>query len=396
MLLLGPSALAQAPSPVLTDSELARLVTENPGWAGATQARRTAAEARARAAGARPNLELDVTREGGDGLSGSGTEDSARLRYPLDLGGVRAAQRRAGLARRDAELAGLESTAAARLAQARRLLVETAQAQRRASVRQLFVERLTQLSWAVRRRVAAGDASELEFGRIEAEADAARALAARQEADAATRWGELVGLIGPTAAGFAPPSRLALGALRPLDDYMARLAQAPEARRQVAEARAAEVDAEALRRRARAPQTAVVGGLRSVDDPMGRSTGVVVGAALSLPFGGAARAEAEARAAEASALRAEQRLGDETRRATVLAAWSAAERLSRTLDAEPPRADAIIAPAEAAYEAGEIELSELLSTHRTAMDAALARIDIEQEAALARIRLDELVGMTAP
>ena len=85
-----------------------------------------------------------------------------------------------------------------------------------------------------------------------------------------------------------------------------------------AELRAAEVEAEALRRRARVPQASVVGGLRSTQDQMGRSTGVIVGAAVSLPFGGGLRAEAQARAADAQALRAELRLSEETRRNTLL------------------------------------------------------------------------------
>lgn len=381
---------------VLTEAEAARLAIENPAWTGSVTARRSAADARARIAGARPNLQLELTREGTDGLSGSGAEDSARLSYPIDLGGVRAIQRRAGLTRRDAEVAALEATAVARAAEARRLFIEATGARAKVVARRTFSERMDQLAGVVARRVNEGDAAELELRRVDAERAAAQAVLARQDAEATSKWGELQGLIGQAAASYAPAPAIHSGSLAPVETYLALLPNAPEARRQVAEAKAAEVESDALRRRASVPQTALVGGLRSLDNPLGRTTGVIVGATMSLPFGGSARAEAQARAAEASALRAEQRLGDEARRNTLLSAWTATERLTRLTQAEPAVPASLIGPAEAAYQAGEIELSELLSVHRTALDAVLARIDLEQEAALARIRLDELVGKTTP
>lgn len=396
-MVLASAGVTQAQTTAqLTEQEVARLTADNPGWMGATDARRAATEARARAAGARPNLEFEVTREGGDGLSGVGTEDAARVRYPLDLGGVRSAQRGAGLARRDAELAGLQSTLAARVALARRLFVEAVAMGRRGAVRRSLADRLTGLASVVRRRLEDGDAAELELHRVEAEADAAHALALRYEAESGAKWAELQGYIGQAPGSYVLPGGLRPEPLKPLDDYMARLSDGPEPRRLAAELRAAEVEADAIRRQARVPQTSVIGGLRSTQDTMGRSTGVIVGAALSMPFGGGLGAQAQARAAEAQALRVELRLWEETRRNTLLTSWSAAERMARILEVPPAPAAQILTPAEAAYEAGEIDLSELLSAHRTAVDAALARIELEQEAALARVRLDELVGKTAP
>jgi outer membrane protein TolC len=395
-ILFAEGAAAQAPAPVLTQAELVRQLTENPSLVAAAQGRRGAADARARAAGARPGPELEVVREGGDGLSGTNTEDSARLRYQLDLGGVRAAERRAGLARRDAELADLGASTAARIGEARRLYVEASGLAGRASVRRLLADRLTAAEAVVRRRVDEGDAADLELRRVEAEAATARTGAGRLESEAAAKWAELQGYLGPAAGTYAPPPGVpAPTPLEPLDSYLARLDEAPAARRAAAEVRAAQMESEALARRARTPQTSLVGGLRTVDNTIGRQTGFIVGASVTLPFSRGPRAEADARSAEASALRAEQRVADEMRRNGVIAAWSLAQRLSAaTPAARPP--EAILPPTEAAYAAGEIDATDLIAAHRTAVEAALARIDLAQEAALARIRLDELVGKTTP
>jgi len=397
LLLLAAPAWAQPSGLALTEAEVARLAAENPGVAAATEARRTAAEARARAAGARPAIELELLREAGDGLSGEGTQDSARFRYPLDIGGVRGAERRGGLARREAELAAIETGSAARAATARRLFHEAAALARRAALRRSLAERLGGLESAVRRRVDEGDAAQLDLRRIEAEAEAARIATVRLEAESAAKWTELQGILGPSSSTFAPPSAIpAAPPLEPLDTYLDRAAAAPDARRMGAETRAAELQAEALARRAGVPQTALVAGLRSVDDRMGRTTGVIAGAVVSLPLNAGPRAQAEAQAAEARALRADQGLAETARRSAVIAAWSLAERLSRAAATPPPRPEAVLEPAEAAYLGGEIETADLIAAHRAAAEAASARIDLEQEAALARVRLDELVGKTAP
>jgi len=388
---------AQVGAGPLTESELVRLVVAHPDWQAVESARRRAADARAKAAGARPNTEVELLHEGADGFGGDGTQDTAQARYSLDFGGVRATEKRAGLARRDADLAELDKSALDRAMQARRLFQEVVGLRRRANARDLAAARLEAARTVVGLRLKEGDASQLEFSWVDAEAAAARTVAARYGAEAASRWAELQAYLGPAAGTYAPPSDAPQpAALPPLDAYLAQEASGPDARRLTARARAAELESEALGRRARTPNTALIGGVRSLDNPMGRTTGLIVGMTVALPFSGGPRAEAAARAADAQGLRAEQRLADATRRNAVLAAYALAQRLDAAANAAPPPPRAMIEAAEAGYEAGEIELTDLLATHRAAADAALARIELEQEAALARISLDELTGKIAP
>jgi outer membrane protein, heavy metal efflux system len=384
-------SMAQTPA-TLTEAEAVRLALDNPRWAGVDQARRQAAEARARAAGAQPAPEIEVVREGADGFSGTGTEDSARLRYSVDLFGVRRALRQAGLAARDAEVARSDLARAARIAEVRRAFHGAVGLTARAAAQRRYAERLRQAGALVAKRTAAGDASDLELSRIQAEAQSAMRTAERLESEATQNLSDLSLLTGAPAPRLQPSP----APLPALEVLLSQMADAPEARRLEAEARAAEASAAALDRRARTPSTALIGGLRSVDEPSGRSTGAIVGAVVTLPFGAGPKAEAQAQSLDARALRAEADIANARRRGNIASAHAAAQRLSALASAVTPYPERTIRAAEAAYEAGEIDINELLAVHRSAAEADAAAATLQQDAALARVRLDELVGKTQP
>ena len=386
-------ALAQA---AVTEAEAARLAVAGPEWDQVMTSRRAASEARAAATGLRPDPELEAAREGAEGLGGEGAEDSFRLSYPLDLGGARRADRRAGQARRDAELAEIEDRVAERAAQARTHYHEFVSLSRREAV---LARRAALLDTALditRRRFREGDVPELELRRLEMEAAAAQAAQARTGADRAAAAAQLSAFIGPVAA--APPGAAATP-LAPLDAYAGAVDQSPAVRRARAEAAAAEAEAETARRRSRFADAAVFGGLRSLDDPAGRTTGVVVGGRVGLPVIAGGRARLKSELAEANAARAEERLVVEQRQRSVAAAYATAARLSQAAviaTAAADRQESVFGPARAAWEGGEIDLTELLTIYRTANEAELAAVDLALEAAKARVGLDRLVGRIEP
>lgn len=386
-------ASAQA---IVTEGDVARMALEAPEWTGAADARRRAAEARARTAGLRPDPELEAAHEGGEGLFGDGSETSVQLAYPLDFGGVRSRERLAGRARLEGDLAQLDERAAERAFEARRFYRRAVAAGRR---EEALARRLHQYERAVvvtRYRYNEGDVPQFELGRIELERDAARAEMQQAAAERASNWGQLAALVGPVTP---PTDAVGPAPLPPLDDYLAAVERAPVVRRAAAEARTAEAEAEVAQRRARTPETSLVGGLRTTDDGMDRTVGLIVGARLSLPMFGGGRVRVEAARAEASAARADQRLLLEQRQRGVTAAHAAVARLIGAVEGRAgltAGGQRVFGPAEAAFIAGEIDLTELLNIYRGGSEAELALVALELQAAEARIDLDALVGRTTP
>ncbi|HEX8570650.1 MAG TPA: TolC family protein [Caulobacteraceae bacterium] len=395
LLASATAAIAQAP---LTEAEAARLAVAGPEWDAAAAARRRAIEARAAATGLRPNPELEVAHEGGEGFGGDGAEDSARLTYPLDLTGARRAQRQAGRVRAEMELAEAEQRLVERSAEARRLFHKVTSLSRREAVLGRRIELLQTATDITLRRFKEGDASELELRRVELEAGAARAERDRVVSQRAAAWASLSALIGVAAAppSASPPSATPLP---PLDDLLRLMEQSATMRRARAETALAEAEVQAIRRESRFADTAVFGGLRSVEDPMGRTTGVLVGGRVGLPVLGGGRARLQAELAEATAARADERLLLEQRRRSVVAAHASAVRLNEGVRQAAEAValhDRVFRPARAAWEGGEIELTELLNIYRTATDAELAALELSEEAAEARVEMDALVGKIEP
>jgi cobalt-zinc-cadmium efflux system outer membrane protein len=161
-----------------------------------------------------------------------------------------------------------------------------------------------------------------------------------------------------------------------------------------ASARASSAEVSAARRRW-VPDLDVFAGYRAIS--AGGDTGHGISLALTLPLtffdhgqGEAARAEAERDAALARAgiLRREQR-------AVVKAAGSRLAALATAL-AETERAstDAAVIQTKAKqlYAAGEVSITELLEAFRIAEDARLAKLDVVEEIAAARLDLMRAAG----
>ncbi len=303
--------------------------------------------------------------------------------------------------RRAARVAGAQAAlerAEADLAEARRLLLR--------NVRETFVRALAErdriallarsrqaaeeLLAATERRYEAGEATALELNRARTVAAGARAGQSAAEGNAA--MAELRALLGLTPAETVE-IRGSLAPLPPLDleVFLARLDQRPDLRALAAELREAEAEVllgEALAR----PEWGVRGGVAREEDAEIVTAGFVV----SLPMhnrGQEALAVGQARvAALRQALDAVRAAADAEVRGkheVLTRQLAAARELERTA---LPALEDNESLALKSFEAGEIDLGDLLLIRREILETRLTYLDRLLDASLTRFELEAAAG----
>ena len=276
---LVPAWAQDAPSPLTLSAAIALALRANPDLRAAGS-ELAAQEGALSQAGALPNPELELLREGAGGENRSTT---VQLNIPIELGGKRAA--RVDAARQERALAML-----ARAAQRDRVEADTAAAFHElvaASERERMAQELVALSGrafeAAARRVEAGRLSPVEQTRARVAQGGARieALQAAREVEAARI--RLAALWNGDARGLriVAPATASLPAAAPLEQLLARLDPSPSMRH----ARTAVAHREALARlekTRRVPDVnVVVGTQREGPDPHNRA---VLGLSVPLPL----------------------------------------------------------------------------------------------------------------
>lgn len=304
---------------------------------------------------------------------------------------------------RAARLAGTQAAldrAEAELDEARRLLVRDVGtafvrilgARGRAAMVARSREAADGLLAAFERRYEAGEATALERNRARAAAASARAEQSGAEAEESAAISELQGLLGLTA-GETLDVRGSL-APRPdvdLENLLARIGERPDLRALAAELR--EAEAEVLLGRALSrPGLGVRGGV-------GREEGaeiVTAGVVVSLPVhdrGQEAIAVGEARASSLRKALAAARGAAESEVRGLYAAW--ARRLAAVRELEQTALPALEdneSLALKSFEAGEIDLGELLLIRREILETRLAHLDRQLEALRTRFELEAAAG----
>jgi cobalt-zinc-cadmium efflux system outer membrane protein len=306
-------------------------------------------------------------------------------------------------ARRQARLAGAEAaveTARAELEDTRRVyLGEVAAAFVRAlaaAERLRLTERTdgiaADLLAAEERRFAMGESTALEINRARTAAARARAEQRAAEGESWGESGQLGALLG--LADEAPPTPA--GRLRDvpsldLPPLLAQLPERPDLRALDAAVREAEAEVrlgEALRRPDFGARTGYA-----------REEGadiVSLGVAVSLPFAGRGEEERAAGAVRAASLRAQREAAQRTAEAELRGAF---ERYRRRVEAVAelertalPAIDDNEALARRSFEAGEIDLGELLLIQREILETRLTHLDLMLDARLAAVELETKAG----
>ncbi|HKV12723.1 MAG TPA: TolC family protein [Thermoanaerobaculia bacterium] len=305
--------------------------------------------------------------------------------------------------RRAARLAGTQAAlerAEAELDEARRLLVRDVwatfvrilMARDRAALLTRSREAADALLAATERRYEAGEATALELNRARAAAASARAAQSGAGAEGSAELSELKALLG-----LAPGEPLEIhGNLTPrppleLEALLARLEERPDLRALAAELR--EAEAEVLLGRALArPGLGVRGGV-------GREEGaeiVTAGVVVSLPVHNRGQETIAVGEARAAALRQALAAARGAADAEVRGRYSAlTRRLAAVRELEQvalPALEDNESLALKSFEAGEIDLGELLLIRREILETRLAYLERLLEASLTRFELEAAAG----
>jgi outer membrane protein, heavy metal efflux system len=340
------------------------------------------AAALARQTAAYPNPEVSVTHEplsgGGRSYSESYFNLSQRLQWP----GTRSARQNAADRIAAAAAARLAADSSRLAFQVREAWVNAALAERSVSLLERVTEVFRSAERSAEERLREGDISAYDRRRIAIERLRYESSLADARLTASTQRRTLALLVLPGGDELEIGPADTLGAAPPRPDLERLMGNALARRSEVAAAaaalEAARTDARAARS-GRIPDATAISGWKRQSDGL---AGAFLGLSIPLPLwdrraGDVGAADARVSAAEARRAQAERQVRNDVARA-LLAYEAAVARIAMLADPQVEAAD-LVAIAQIAYDAGEMELVQLL-------DAADALR--EAQALEARLRAD--------
>jgi outer membrane protein, heavy metal efflux system len=346
-----------------------------------------------------PNPVASYQHEEGDGPSGS-TDDYAWLSQTFDLAGRRHTRGKAAAIRVDAARAEGESMLETRRASIRERFYQALLSQERAAAFRDWRDQGMRVGKIIEKRAEAGEASGYDRRRFEQEEALARARAATAEAETARARAQLAGLVGATDEAGAAWSGVA-GPLRPSDDLpplaglLAAVTERPDLRALADAQRAADLDGRAAARWW-LPDVTVGAGIKRVDVDREPVIGPFISASIPLPLLDQDQADALEASGRLRVSRGEYRLALDAAGGDVEGLWHETAALvlaaKEYRESAIPESSKLVNTAEQAYQAGEIELLNLIDAHRGALEARLQALELEMNARRAWIELARVSG----
>jgi outer membrane protein, heavy metal efflux system len=384
----GPSANAYG----LTEAEAVQRGLSHLDFQAMQESRVGEALGASTAAGRWPNPEFELSRERVDGTIGRTSETDIWVRQRLDLAGVRARERDAAQTLVAAARARAAMDDRERTRDIRRQFYDVIVADTLLGRVEDWHDRLDQLVAAAARRVDAGDASRYELLRLQKELVVVTAELLARQAVAESSRELLFAMIG------GEPAKLSGTLLPPdIDHGMAPdlLADHPLLRALDAERESARLSSEAASRRSW-PALTLGAGWREVDAAGQGADGGMFMVGVEIPVFDRGIGERDAAASRARRAAAERKLAEVRLAAQVrsalgeLRARRAGALLLSDQQSEEP---SFLAIAEAAYEAGEIGVTELIDAHRTELTVSRESIERARLARESYIELQHVGGM---
>jgi outer membrane protein TolC len=385
-LLIACAARAETSGARLTEEKCLELGLGRPEVAALAEASRQLAESQRLEVSLRPNPVLHTERES----VGDTTESLIGVSQAVDLSGRRRLQRDAAQRRVEAAISGNLADLREREGELRRLFYEVLHRQERLEATRLWARRLAQttVAFADRRRL------DRELALARSREGAERAAWQRRYQGLLARSGAPEGFVG--VAGRLLPG----DPLIERDVALAALPKRPALARLEHEAGAAVLERETARRE-RWPEVNLGLGYKSAEAPGLTETGGIVSLSVTLPLSRRGQAQELRAVAEEQRARSRHALELADARGAVNGLWhqardllAAAEELRRQLRFNPP--ELLIRQTETAYRNAQASVLELLDAHRSALDGELQALDLELDARLARVELDQLIGGIAP
>ena len=328
------------------------------------------------------NPELHVSRERVSGALSTETEWTAEVTQPLGINGANGRLRAAAEAEAQAVDADITRRKAVRLSEVRKAYAECGAASERVAILTEQDRRLREVERIISLRERAGDAAGYDLRRVRLEARGVAAQKVLADGEVRAACATLSRLTGE-ADVRATDSLLAL--LRPTRPALEIGSGRSDLEAQRYRVTAAQAQADAARRQ-RLPDLAVGAGYKRRSEGGLSASGPTISLGIRLPiFSGSAAAraaEARKRAAESElALSSAAIAADrDAAFARAEAAYDAAQIAGRT--AEDARRIADIA--DAAYQGGETDITDLIDGYRAGAEARTNAIDLAERALKAR------------
>ena len=382
----------------LTEAEALRLGLGRQEIADVARGRVGLAEADATEAGLIPNPTLDYKRDRTSGSS-TKTEQTVQLHQSFDIAGSRglrheAAQRRVQAVQGETEARHLELAA-----EIRRRFHEVLLRQSLIQAVGAWSQRFARIESIVTKLQRGGEVSGYDRRRLARERMAAQVRLEVEHAELARAHEQLWGLLaGGSGTG---QERIVAGSLLPatplsLDALLLRLKTRPGLKALEERAAAADLDGRAASR-GWLPDVTLGIGPKRVDEGGMRDTGVAFSIAIPLPVFDRQQAGRQRAASQAMIARGEYALVLARAEGDLRGLWKQTERLRTAASDFRARSASSSADltriAEAAYQAGESTLLELLDAYKGALEAETLVLDLEWKSRLARIELDQLTGV---
>jgi outer membrane protein, heavy metal efflux system len=391
----SPTAQGQEAPRRVTLAEAHALFARNNADLHVARADAAEAAALARQAAAYPNPEASVTHEPLSGEGRSYSESYFNLSQRLQWPGTRSARQTA--ANRIAAAAAARLTAdSTRLAfQVKEAWLSAAVAERSVALLERVTDVFRSAERSAEERLREGDISAYDRRRIAIERLRYENSLADARLTAATQRRTLALLVLPDADEVEVGPADTLGAAPARPDIERLMSDAPDRRSEIAASAAALEAAHADARAARSvriPDVTATGGYKRQSDGL---AGAFLGLSIPLPLwdrrgGDVKAADARVSAAEARLAQARRQVRNDVARA-MLAYEAAVERIAMLGDSQVEAVD-LLSIAQIAYDAGEIELVQLLDAADALRDAQTLEARLRAELWTSWFDLERAVG----
>lgn len=381
------ATIVSAQTAPLTAEDAVALGRQSPAIVALRDARKREAEGMAAAEGRWANPEIAISREQVDVPGGEATDQFYWLRQRIDISGSRRLEQRAGAAHRDAAHALQSERDRHRDRLIRQAFHDVLAAEQRYRSLAHWREGTRALRDDIAARVANGDAARFDLLRLERELASVAARVSNAEAESHEHRTRLFSMLAGNERPLA-------GELLPATDQPLAFdpAQHPHIQALEHASNKAQLTAEAARRERWPQVTLGVGQVRS-EDPGFSDDGPLLALEFEVPLFQRGKPELAIATAEMDVAQSERAIMLAKLQAEYAAsahAFTAQREAAMRLAAGSD--DALLAMAQAAYKAGEINVAELLDAYQAHAEAALLEIDLKLATRRNWIELQYLTG----
>lgn len=366
----------------LSEAEALARAAAVPETAALDNANSDAATADAQAVRRFENPELHVGRERVTGSLGTETELTADITQPLGINGAIGRLRAAAQAEAQAVKADIRRRRAVRTAEVRKSYAECAAATERLTILIDQNERLREVERVISLRAGVGDAAGYDLRRVRLEARSVSAQKALADGEVRATCATLSRLTGEPDARPSEPLFALVQPIRPAIEATAGRSDLEAQRYRVT---AAEAQTDAARRQL-IPDLAVGAGYKRISHGGLSASGATISLGIKLPIfsgkGASRAAEATKRAAEANLALSSAAIAAE--RDAAFARADAAYEAAMLAQSSAEDASRIADIADAAYQGGETDITDLIDGYRAGAEARMAAVEIAERAVKAR------------